>query len=439
MSIFKRNLLYVYGSSAINGLLGLAFVPIALRSLGATGYGLYSIFLTITSFVVLSELGVNKYFTRLLSIERDERKQKNNLQVLIGFYVSIYLFLIFFILPLLIYVIPNYIFFIEGKESLVRLIVALSILDYLFTIPTSILKTYTISNENFYKLSKFNLFTGLWRYVLLIMGCILFKSVLLLIIIYLLRRVIDFLYGLKTLGNLPIGSWKPVFKINLYKQILSNSLLLSVSQLFQTLALAIGSILVNQNFGVQKLGIYRSSFDIANKIWFISNGLGLVLFPKFSSMVSKGENKLMGKMGKYINLSWGAYSTIFIVAVFSFPLYNILFEIDKNIFLLLLLGTCYNAHSNLGFELLQAKGNFKSVALINFISFINMVLLFYSLHNTFGFISIGISWCISQVIHSFIIDSIILKSNSYKDIFTSMILKIITIMIVIYIFLEFVR
>ncbi|WCM14576.1 oligosaccharide flippase family protein [Priestia filamentosa] len=409
MSKIKKNLMYVYGSTAVNGLLGLIFVPIALKNIGVEGYGLYSIFITLTGFIVLAELGFNKYFTRLLSSNRDEKDQKINLQVSVGFYIYVYIVLIVILAPILIYIIPNYIFPIDGKHNIVRIIVACAILDYLFTIPTSLLKTYSISNEKFNKLSRFNLSTGLWRYSLLIITSILFKSAVILVIVILLRRIIEFFYGLKVFGNLPSGSWKPVFKKGLYRKILRDSIYLSVSQLFQMSVTAVGSVLVNRYFGVHSLGIYRSSFDIANKVWFISNGLGVVIFPKFSKMLNDNKENLSLRLSKYLNLSWIIYSIVFLLGLLTIPFYNNLLDIkSKEMFLLLLLGVCYNAHSNLGFEYLQALGKFKTVASINIISFLVIVLSFFILSEELGFLSIGYSWIISQIFYSIITDLLVI-------------------------------
>ncbi|MFE3977718.1 MULTISPECIES: oligosaccharide flippase family protein [unclassified Priestia] len=439
MSKIKKNLIYVYSSTAVNGVLGLIFVPIALHYLGVSSYGLYSIFITLTGFIVLAELGFNKYFTRILSSNRNLEEQKSNLQIAIGFYIYVYIFLIIILAPLLVYIVPNYIFPIEGKKNLVIVIVICSILDYLFTIPTTLLKTNSISNERFDRLSKFNLVTGLWRYSLLILSSIFFKSVIVLVCIILLRRVIEFFYGLKVLGNLPFGSWKPIFKRNLYKKILSDSLYLSVSQLFQLSVVAIGSVLVNRFFGIQSLGIYRSSFDIANKVWFISNGLGIVLFPRFSSLLSSKDNILNLRLSKYLNISWVVYSLIFILGVFTFGVYSDLLNIKSHeMFLLLLLGVCYNAHSNLGFEYLQAFGKFKTVAMINLISFLVLIISFYSLIDKYSFLTAGYAWVISQIFYSLITDLITIKGLGYRIKSINIIIKLVLLSTTILIYKGFV-
>ncbi|MEB4860650.1 oligosaccharide flippase family protein [Priestia megaterium] len=429
MSKIKKNLIYVYGSTAVNGVLGLIFVPIALHYLGVSGYGLYSIFITLTGFIVLAELGFNKYFTRLLSSNRNLEEQKSNLQIAIGFYIYVYVFLIIILAPLLVYIVPNYIFPIEGKNNLVKIIVICSILDYLFTIPTTLLKTNSISNERFNKLSKFNLITGLWRYSLLIVSCIFFKSAIILVIIILLRRIIEFFYGLKVLGNLPHGSWKPIFKRDLYIKILSGSLYLSVSQLFQLSVVAIGSVLVNRFFGIQSLGIYRSSFDIANKVWFISNGLGLVLFPRFSNLLNSKDNALNLRLSKYLNISWVVYSLIFIIGVVTFDIYDGLLNIKSHkMFLLLLLGVCYNAHSNLGFEYLQALGKFKTVAMINLTSFLVLLVSFYLLIDKYSFLSAGYAWVISQILYGLITDLLTIKGLGYKIKSINIVIKLVLLL-----------
>jgi O-antigen/teichoic acid export membrane protein len=413
MSTFKKNLLSVYGVNLINGLCGIAFIPLALRYLGSEGYGLFSIFIILTSYVYLAELGITRYFTRILAQDRDILKQKKQIQLAVSIYFRIGVILIL-ITPIFIYVVPKYVFPVQGSETILIIIIVFAIIEFLLSIPSTLIMIYNIGNEKFINVSKFNLISGITRHFLLITTVLLFHSLIVVMSVVLLRRCIDVFYALKTLDKLPKGSWKPNYNKGEFKRIVSQSIFLSMSQLAQITVLALGTYLVNKHFSIKEVGNYKAAFDLTTKIWFISNGLGLVVFPKFSSILTSNSQKinLVNKMKVYNQVSWFLYNFIFIIALFCLPLLKEVLLIEEiNLFALLLLGVCLNAHTNLSYEYLQAEGKFKIVTIINFLVLIIMVLVFYGLLNNFELISIGLAWLVSQFIYSFVLDIIVFKDN----------------------------
>ena len=101
----KKNLVYVYGVNLINGLAGIAFIPLALKSLGTEGYGLYSIFVILSSYIYFVEMGVAKYFTRTIAQTVDIEEQRVTMQTAVGIYIRIAQLLVV-ITPILFFI-PN--------------------------------------------------------------------------------------------------------------------------------------------------------------------------------------------------------------------------------------------------------------------------------------------------------------------------------------------
>ncbi|QDQ01310.1 hypothetical protein FOH38_13040 [Lysinibacillus fusiformis] len=417
----RKNLVYVYGVNLINGLAGIAFIPLAIKSLGAEGYGLYSIFVILSSYIYFVEMGVAKYFTRTIAQTVDIEEQKATMQTAVGIYIRIAQLLVV-ITPILFVTVPN-IIFPTNNNLLVSIIVILVSVDYLLSIPTTILLTYSIGKERFENVSKFNLFSGLSKHLFLIVTVIFTQSVLLLISVVLLRRIFDIMYARRILVQLPTGSWKPKYSKGELKNILSESLMLSAAQLTQVTILALGTFLVNKNFTMREVGIYKSVFDLATKVWFFSNSLGMVVFPRFSAMLKNEKEKvyLLNKIPFYNKVSWLMYNFLFMGVFYILPyLPNFLMIQDMNLFFILLYGVCVNAHANLSYEFLQAASRLKEVIYTSCTAILLMVTVFYLCLNDYGFYAIGVAWIVSQFINSFVMDYLILKNLNVSKVISTL-------------------
>ncbi|MFD1929265.1 oligosaccharide flippase family protein [Sporosarcina siberiensis] len=433
MSSFKKNVLSVYSVNLVNGLVGIAFIPLALKGIGVEGYAIYSIFIILTSYIFFVEMGVSKYFTKSIAQSIGKEKQKKEMQLAVGIYLRIAAILILFT-PILLYIVPNYVFPVSKQGNIVEIIIILSVADYLLSIPVAILLTFNKGKENFIIISKYNLIAGLSRHLFLIIGVLVFKSVLPIIFIVLIRRLFDIIYAFKYLDPLPKGAWKPNYQKGEFKIVISQSILLSAAQLSQVTVLAVGTYLVNKNFTITEVGIYKSSFDMAAKVWFLSNGLGMVIFPRFAALLLDRKNikVLIRKLMLFIRISLFAYTLFFVIAVLLVPyISNILLIKDLYLFYLLLYGVCLNAHTNLSYEFLQASSKLKVIILINFIILLLIIGSFYLLIDLYGIYSIAISWVISQFVYSLIMDYLTLIVVGYKNIFITLLLNILFFTLVI--------
>lgn len=416
MSNLKKNLVYVYSVNFINGLAGIAFIPLAVHYLGSEGYGIYSIFILLISYIYYVELGVSKYFTRSIAqSNNDIIKLKQNTQKMVGIYTRIAIFLIFLTL-ILMFIVPNFIFPTKNN-FLISILVLFASIDYLLSIPTTIQTTYSIGRENFQKVSKFTLISGLSRHIFLILTVILTKSVIILIIATFLLKILNFFYAKKYLLKLPPGGWKPSFQKGDFRTILNQTLLISIAQFTQITILSLGTVLVNRSFTLTEVGIYTSVFDLATKVWFFSNSLGQVIFPRFSSMLKDDDARinLLNKIPFYNNLSFTFFHLLFLFAITTLTvLPNFLLIQDIILFYLVLYGVCINAHTNLSFEFLVADSKLKQILIVNVSTILIMIISFYLLLDKFNFYSTGLSWAISQLINSFAMDYYVLKNSIAK-------------------------
>jgi O-antigen/teichoic acid export membrane protein len=411
MPKFRTNIIFVYGVNILNGFLGLLFVPLMLKMLGAEGYGLFSIFGALTSFIILIDLGIGRNLQRLLASESDTHKQQVHLQNALGIYLGLAL-LLATLLPALLIVIPGYIFPVSpGNLFALRWIISFSILDYILGIPVVMRQIFCAANEKFQQHSACVFVSGITRYTLILIGILVFASPAATAGLVVSRRLVDFITTRWLMGELPDGAWHPRFSYREIKQIFKHSAGISIGQTLQSTVISIGSILVNRFYGLEGLGQYRAAFDLSSKIWFISNGMGLVLYPKFVRHLSavKISNSFLLKTYYLANISWAGFNLVSVVGtLLSFSLFKIIKIEDPligNLFVLLLLGICLNAHANLGYELLQAATKYRVIWCTSAVSLITLVVCFYSTVPAYGIYAIGIAWIVSQGVYSALSDT----------------------------------
>ncbi|MHB8792311.1 MAG: lipopolysaccharide biosynthesis protein [Thermoleophilia bacterium] len=412
MRSIKKNLISVYLVNAVNGVLGIIFVPLAVKLLGISGYGLYSIYGVLVSYVVLIDLGITKNLVRLLAAEKHENHKLLNLQSAFALYIAISIVLLI-LLPLFLFIVPKYLFVVPDSDiGTLRWIIALAIVEYMIAIPTTMTQWSCVAEERFRRFSLFTFVSGIYRYALMFFGILIFGSPAAVVALVVSRRLIDAFISRWIMGALPVAAFRPRFRFKEMRSILTHSSALSVSQGCQLTVVSIGSILVNKYYGLNGLGIYRASFDLANKVWFISNGFSLVVFPRFVNLLSDKTHRerLYSKILLLLNSSWIGYSLIAILGMLASPWFlaaiGLTQPLTSEMFILLLLGVCWNAHTILSYEFLQASSKYSLSALLSGTSLAAMIISFYIFKNYSGILAIGWAWLVSQCLYAFIADSV---------------------------------
>jgi len=392
-----KKLFSVYSSNLLLGILGVITVPILLKNIGVEGYGYYGIYLTIFSYFTLFELGIIKHFTKLIS----QNNTEVNKIISSFYYFTISVILIFIPITML------FIHLLFGINRQYAILIGVIVtLEYIFYLPTKIYSAYATANKNFERLSLFNFISGIIRYFLIIFGSIITQNVFIIIILLAIRRIFDIKLSKKiTKEEIKIFDFTKINKLNLFKVFgyYRESIYLSGTQALQINLNGMISLMISRLFGVEGLGLFRSTYDILSKIWFFSNGLGLVVFPYFA-----GSSVGVNKYKKYTFVSWIFYTFIYISFVLLFPILNEILlngSLDNNedmfLFLFMLISILLIAQGNLSFEFLQAKGNYKYLMLITFITNLIFLLLTFSTYKLIPYtFSVIISWMVSLIIQT---------------------------------------
>src|SRR5437868_1784360 len=165
MNRFFRNLGFVYAVNAINGLLGVLVVPVAVRLLGKSGYGLYAIYTVVASYIMLADLGIGRYVTRELAAAKTVDQKSDVVKVALGLYVVIAVALVV-TLPFTVTIAHAAFPVGPDHERMVSWIAALAVLEFVLGVPANVRQAQCVAEERFGSYAAFILASGTLRYAL---------------------------------------------------------------------------------------------------------------------------------------------------------------------------------------------------------------------------------------------------------------------------------
>jgi O-antigen/teichoic acid export membrane protein len=415
-SHFARSLVSVYLAVGVNGALGLLSVPIGLRYLGAEGYGLFSLYTLMVSYVLMADLGISKNLLALLSRHRDPESQLESLRTAAGLYSCLCVAWLALI-PLLLWLVPSALFPVgAAHKSTLRWLTVLAIAEFVVGVPQSMAQTACLAREGFGQYSRFTMISGALRNSILIAGSVAFRSPLGLAAAIFLRKFIDLTLAYCIMGPVPWSVWRPRLPGRSAVAMLAQSGTLSIAQVLYSSVMAAGSYLVNAEFGLYWLGLYRVAFDLAGKVSVIVNGITLVLFPKLAyAFGSAGRRVAMSRIVRpALEASWTFCSTLGACAVIGagwlLPRMGITQPEAIMLFVLLAIGLSINCHTLLTNEFIQASGRYRNSILVSLSALATIVMVFWALHRAMGPTAIGVAWIVAAVTAGGIADSVVLSS-----------------------------
>jgi len=413
MSQLPRQLVLVYCAHGLNGVVGVLVVPLTVKLLGFSGYGLFSIYVLLVSFLLLADLGVGKNLMRLLAESQQEDNRETNTRVALALYlILVAAWLVAF--QLLAVLIPRYVFPVAPEDlASLRSMVLLSVLEFGLGIPASLMQTICVARQRFEAYAKFSVLTGLTRNGAMLIGAALFGSPAGIAAVLAARKVIDMLIAGAVLGWLPRAAWVPLFDVRRFRFMLRKSAVLSASQILYAAAMSLGSLLVNSAFGLHGLGVYRSAYDLAGKIAFVSHGVQLVVFPRaarsFGSAYPDPRWFAAGTRCSAILFACFAAAAV-LAAPWVLPFIGLGNDATVSLFLLLVVALSLNAHSLISNEMLQAAGRYGSNVSFSMSALVVIALVFVVVKPAAGIMAIGWAWIGAAIVSSCVADGLLLAA-----------------------------
>lgn len=411
---FARRVSHLSVANAANGILGLIFVPVAVFRLGPEGYGIFAIYTVLAGYVALVDLGVGKNLVRLLAGTRDEQVRRDHLRLALGFYLAVAGALVV-LAPLLGWLVPRVLFPVDPEVRwVVQFITLCALGEYALGIPVALLQNRCMADERFDRYSRFIATSGALRYGILFGAVTMFPRPEFVVLALVSRRLIEAPVALAIMGGLPAGSWRPRWEPADFGRMLAHSSLFSAAQLLQLTVVSIGAILVNAVFGLRALGVYRATFDLASRVWFFSNTLGYVVFPSFVRLLgsAEGRGRLAVLLPTGMRISWLAFGVLGVTGVALGPTVLSVIGLRDQAFTVLfvpiIVGVAFNAHTNLAYEFVQAAGRYRAVIGLVALSLTVMVATFALLAGAAGLVAIGWAWLVSQGTYGLVGDGLAL-------------------------------
>ena len=413
MSKFPSNLLTVYAANGLNGVVSVIAIPVVVRLLGLSGYGLLSFYALMGSYILLADLGIGKNLLRLLAEPRDAEAKRRQVRVAAGLYVVLCLAWLG-AAPFLLMLVPRYLFPVAHQYVAgLQWIVVLSIAEFALGIPASLMQTACVAEQRFDSYAAYTLLSGLLRSAALIGGALVFRSPEGVAAVLAARKVFELFVAGRLLGWLPAGAWRPIFELRSFRAMLGQSIALSASQVLTSTLMSIGSLFVNAAFGLHALGVYRAAYDLAGKIAFVSNGVTLVVFPKaaqyFGSASLKGAGPIFAAVLRASTSLYTCFAAAMVLAApFMLPAIGLNDRATVRLFLLLVVALSLNAHSLIGNELMQAAGRYVRSICYSGSALATLTVLFASLKTAEGVMAIGWAWIGAALVSATIADALLL-------------------------------
>jgi O-antigen/teichoic acid export membrane protein len=415
MAAVPRNLLAVYAAHGLNGVVAILTVPITVKLLGISGYGLFSVYAVLVSYILLADFGVSKNLLRLLAKTGVSEAGQRHIRVALGLYVLL-CGVWFVACPLLAVAVPRYVFPVPAEAvATLRWMVLFCILEFTLGVPASVLQTACVAGQRFPRYVRFSLASGLIRSAAILAGAFFFRSPLAIAAMLAARKIIEFPIASRLLGKLPAGAWRPIFDRTSFRTMLGESATLSAAQVTYSTALSIGSPLVNAAFGLHGLGLYRAAFDLAGKIAFVSNGITLIVFPKaaqrFSTQSPEGNAPLYSRMLFSSVTFYGCFAGVAVLlAPAVLPAIGLSDPTTIRLFVVLIVALSLNAHSLLSNELIHASGRYRDSVAFG-LSLLGTLTLLFELGQRAGIMAIGWAWLGAAVVGAFVADGLLLKAS----------------------------
>jgi len=408
----------VYAAAGFNGVLGIAAVPVGIYVMGKAGYGLYSIYAIVGSYIVLAESGFTKNLVRLLSRDSDPESELATLRAAFGFYVVLSLLLVA-ALPGLAWIAPTLIFDLPAHHRAVGCqLVSIALVEYIVSIPSSTVVWYGNANGRFREIARYNILSGAVRYLLLYGAICFIGTPSAVAAAGVLRRVSDVWVSRAVIGPLPSGSYRPTMGFRQFRAMAPEAAYLTGVQLCLTTIQALPAVLSSRFFGVAALGSYRAVYDVCNRVWFFSTGISFVAFPKLVRLFEEG--RVAGNGGERsglwsaLTLSWFAYAAAVLGGMVLEPFFLRLLGLsgrdDLLLFTTVLAGICLYGHAQLGLEVLQAAARYRQALLSAGAAVVTMALA-NVLSRSAGVTSAGYAWLVMAVVYSSTVDVLSLRAT----------------------------
>jgi O-antigen/teichoic acid export membrane protein len=412
--------LTIYGASGINFILGLAFVPFAVANLGIEGYGLLSVYLFAAGCVLFFELALMKVCVKLFLNEFTATRPSERLgadKLVSGALSHIVTFplALIIIFSVIGFMVPDFLFSDNPMAKTVLFVTAIVSADTCLGLPIVYLTSRAVANGSVGRYGQFLWQQNLSKFAMLFIAVFFIKSVTVIALVLLFRRVVDLFGAYYLLGRkTDFTAWAQRDRKNGVK-LLKKEQSMFWAQISHIFAFESVSVLAYSMFGIKVFGIYRATFDAINKVWFLTTIFPTLVFPyAVAGAAALHEKKNVNKLSNALAISVLLYSLVALLFIWVGVsiLARLVPELSPfgRLASLMFVGICANGHARFSMEFLQAFGLSKHCLISNLCAVIGVFgVVFISAHSL-EIQSLGLAWTVCFALHACVLDGLLLKT-----------------------------
>lgn len=395
---------------ALNMVVGLAYTPFLIRSLGQSEYGLYSIVYTVISYLTVMDMGFGNsiiiYTARYIN-QGDKEKQDK----LHGMF-----FLIYCVIGVIATLIGIILFFnvdtLFGNSMTVeelskaRVMMLILTFNLAITFPLSIFGNIITAHEKFIinKLLKILqiILQPMMMIPLLLLG---YKAIAMVVVVTLANVICLLLNTIICIKNLDVRLKFKGFDFSLLKEIFAYSFFIFLNQIIDKANWSLGQFLLGSLVGTAATAVFAVSTQLNNMYMNFSTAISGVMLPKVTKMEdSKASNKeftdVFVKTGRVQYLLMALIITGFVLfgQVFINWWAGPGYEDAYIIACILMIPVTIPLIQNIGLSILQAKNLYKYRTIIFFGIAILNIAMSIPLTKMYGGIGTAIGTAVSLIL-----------------------------------------
>ncbi|ENJ6565088.1 TPA: oligosaccharide flippase family protein [Proteus mirabilis] len=418
----KLGVALTYLNIFLNTFVMLAYTPFVLRYLGQSEYGLYSLAITILTYLAILDFGFGNAIIVFTSnyLEKNERKQQ---QILYGTIKLSYIIISIasLIIMLLLYQNIEPIFsdaMTKNEIDILKVLLIILAINISLMIPLNIYRSILTAYEKFIFIKALSIFRSLSIPLLIIVAIYFNYRVVVMIFIVSIINIIFILlhyFYYKKIIDIKFSVYYFDFKV--FRMVFKYSVFIFLALIVDQINWNFGQLIIGSYNGTESVAIYSISILFNTTFIMLSTAISGVMLPKISKMISKGitNSELTLEMIKIGRLQ----SFIIFMVVLGFILFGKEFiyywaghayQDAYYLTIIIMIPLSIPLIQNLGLSILQAKNKFAFRSIAATIMAIITIFLSLILIRNYGYW--GVAFSISVAL--FLLNGVIMNIYYFK-------------------------
>ena len=406
----KIGVVLSYVVMALNMIVGLAYTPFLIRSLGQSEYGLYSIINTVISYLTVMDMGFGNtiivYTARYINQKDKEKQDKLHgmffvIYCIIGVIATLIGIILFFNVDALF---GNTMTANELSEA--RIMMLILTFNLAITFPLSIFGNIIVAHEKFIASKVIKILQILLQPMMMIPLLLLgYKAVAMVVVITIANIICLLLNTIVCVKNLDVRLKFKGFDFSLLKEIFAYSFFLFLNSIIDKVNWSLGQFLLGSLVGTAATAVFAVATQLNNMYMNFSTAISGVMLPKVTKMEdSKASNKeftdVFVKTGRVQYILMALIITGFVLfgQVFINWWAGPGYEDAYIIACILMIPVTIPLIQNIGLSILQAKNLYKYRTIIFFGIAILNVAMSIPLTKMYGGIGTAIGTAVSLIL-----------------------------------------